>query len=133
VICFDTDVMSAFVRRNGGPASLARRVGVLDASEQSTTAITVGELLFGARRRGNRHLEGVLERLIGDLHVHSFDEAAARTYASLRADLESRGQPLADADLRIAAICVSLDLTLVTGNTQHFERVPALRVENWLE
>jgi len=44
----------------------------------------------------------------------------------------SAGQRLDDPDLRIAAICVAHDLTLVTGNVRHFERVPGLRVENWL-
>jgi len=36
-------------------------------------------------------------------------------------------------DLVIAAIALSRDLTLVTGNVRHFERIPGLRVENWLE
>ena len=35
--------------------------------------------------------------------------------------------------LVIAAIALSRDLTLVTGNVRHFERVPGLRIENWLE
>jgi tRNA(fMet)-specific endonuclease VapC len=34
--------------------------------------------------------------------------------------------------LQIAAIALARDLTLITGNTRHFERVPGLRVENWL-
>ena len=46
--------------------------------------------------------------------------------------LEAVGRPLEDADLQIAAICLAHDLTLVTGNVRHFERVPGLRVENWL-
>jgi tRNA(fMet)-specific endonuclease VapC len=44
-----------------------------------------------------------------------------------------RGQRLDGPDLRIAAIALSRDLTLVTGNVRHFERVPGLRIENWLE
>jgi tRNA(fMet)-specific endonuclease VapC len=46
--------------------------------------------------------------------------------------LEERGLPLADADLRIAAIALANDLTLVTGNVRHFRRIPDLAVENWL-
>ena len=33
----------------------------------------------------------------------------------------------------IASICLARDLTLVTGNGRHFDRVPRLRVENWLQ
>jgi len=40
---------------------------------------------------------------------------------------------LGDADLRIAAIALVRDFTVVTGNLRHFQRVPSLRVENWLE
>jgi tRNA(fMet)-specific endonuclease VapC len=35
--------------------------------------------------------------------------------------------------LRIAAIALVRDLTVVTANLRHFQRVPGLRVENWLE
>jgi tRNA(fMet)-specific endonuclease VapC len=32
----------------------------------------------------------------------------------------------------VASIAPARDLTLVTGNLRHFDRVPGLRVENWL-
>ncbi|HSR22290.1 MAG TPA: hypothetical protein VLW53_01985 [Candidatus Eisenbacteria bacterium] len=50
----------------------------------------------------------------------------------MRADLERSGRPLAEPDLRIAAIALAHDLTLVTGNGRHFSRIPGLRVESWL-
>ena len=130
--CFDTDVMSAIVRADGGPPSLARRLGVLDPSEQYTTSITVGELVYGARRRGSARLESDIDRAIAEVQVQPFDEPAARAYAEIRVELEAAGQRLEDADLRIAAICLAHDLTLISGNVRHFERVPGLRVENWL-
>jgi len=133
VICLDTDVMSAIVRPGGGPLQLARKLGVLDASEQCTTAITVGELVYGARKRQNPRLESDIDRTLAEVRVQPFEEAAARVFAEIRVQLESQGQRLDDADLRIAAICVAHDLTLITGNVRHFERVPGLRVENWLE
>ena len=133
MICLDTDVMSAIVRPGGGPLQLARKLGVLDASEQCTTAITVGELVYGARKRQNPRLESDIDRTLAEVRVQPFEEAAARVFAEIRVQLESQGQRLDDADLRIAAICVAHDLTLITGNVRHFERVPGLRVENWLE
>jgi len=32
-----------------------------------------------------------------------------------------------------AATALEEDLILVTGNTDHFERIPGLRIENWME
>jgi len=133
VICLDTDVASTIMRPGGGPSRLGRRLGTLEAATQYTTSITVGELLYGARKRGSQRLEREIERLLGgEVQIAAFDEPAARTYAEIRVELEAAGQRLEDADLRIAAICLARDLTLITGNVRHFERVPGLRVENWL-
>lgn len=34
-------------------------------------------------------------------------------------------------DLRIAAVALTNDATLITGNLSDFRRVPGLRVEDW--
>ena len=130
--CFDTDVLSATMRREPDLA-LVRRLAQLPPPEQFTTAITLGELLYGAERRGSDRLRKTVRELIaGALAILPFDQPAAEAYGSLRARLESSGEPLAEPDLRIASIALSRDLTLVTANLRHFARVPDLRVENWL-
>lgn len=131
--CLDTDVLSALMRRDP-PLSLVRRVAALGTTEQCTTSINLGELLYGAAKRGSdRLLRRVEELILSAGLVVAFDEPSARVYGSLRAALERGGRPLAEPDLRIASIALARDLTLVTGNTRHFGRVPGLRVENWLE
>ena len=40
---------------------------------------------------------------------------------------------LGTMDLKIAAIALVNDALLLTANRRDFERVPALRVENWLD
>jgi tRNA(fMet)-specific endonuclease VapC len=133
VFCLDTDVLSALMRRDP-PLSLIRRVAAVPGAEQCTTSITLGELLYGASRRGSERLAARIEELILSAGlVIPFDEPSARVYGGLRAELERAGRRLAEPDLRIASIALSRDLTLVTGNTRHFSRVPSLRVENWLE
>jgi tRNA(fMet)-specific endonuclease VapC len=71
--------------------------------------------------------------LSSNLEVLSFDEPAARIYGRVRAEMERRGTPIDEADLRIASIALARQLTVVTGNVRHFGRVPGLVVENWLE
>jgi tRNA(fMet)-specific endonuclease VapC len=132
VYCFDTDVLSATMRRDPH-LPLVRRLAQLPPSEQFTTAITLGELLYGAERRGSERLRARVRELLADaLTVLPFDEAAAETYGSLRAHLEAEGRRLDEPDLRIASIALSRDLVLVTANVRHFDRVPGLSVENWL-
>lgn len=130
--CFDTDILSATMRRDPH-LPLIRRLAQVPPTEQFTTAITMGELLYGAARRDSRRLSRQVRELIGGaLTVLPFDESAAEVYGSLRARLESEGRRLDEHDARIASIALSRELTLVTGNVRHFARVPDLRVENWL-
>lgn len=130
--CFDTDVLSAAIWRDP-PIGLIRRLGATPLPDQFTTAITIGEVLYGLERAQDAERAArVSEMLRYGPRVLPFDEAAAPIYASIRARLEREGRRLAEPDLRIAAICLSRDLTLVTGNVRHFSRIPDLRVENWL-
>ena len=130
--CFDTDVLSTVLKRDP-PMRLVRRLARLAPEAQFTTAITMGELLYGAARKGSARLVAkVREVLLQAQRILPFDEAAAEVYGPLRARLESEGRRLAEPDLRIACIVLSRELTLVTGNVRHFSRVPDLRVENWL-
>ena len=130
--CFDTDVLSAVMRRH--PAlGLVRRLAQVPPTEQFTTAITLGELLYGAFHRGSSALAQRVQQVVQlALAVLPFDEAAAEVHGPLRARLGTEGRRLAEPDLRIASIALANDLTLVTGKVRHFSRVPDLRVENWL-
>ena len=109
-------------------------MAAVPAEEQFTTAITVGEMVYGAQRSPRREylLRQLEERLWPMVRMLPFDRAAGETYGRLRAELERAGTSLAEPDLRIAAIAVARDLTVVTGNVRHFSRVPGLQVENWI-
>jgi tRNA(fMet)-specific endonuclease VapC len=131
--CFDTDVLSATIRP-APPLHLIRRLATLPPQEQFTTSITVGELIYGARRVGREDLSKRVEQVVRRAQtVLTFDTTAARTFGVLKATLESRGTPLAEPDLRIASIALSRGLILVTRNVRHFQRVPELTVENWID
>ena len=133
MFCFDTDVIGAALQPNP-PMHLIRRLARTPASEQCTTSVTVAELAYGAARHERVDLATRLRELIAAAQkVIPFDEAAADVYGSLRADLERNGVRLDEPSLRIASIALAHDLTLVTGNARLYDRVPRLRIENWLE
>ena len=66
------------------------------------------------------------------LEVALFDRDAAAAYGRLRAAIEQNGTPIGSMDLLIAAHALSLAVRVVTNNTRKFQRVPDLRVENWV-
>lgn len=94
--------------------------------------MSVGELAYGAAKARNPEAErGRVERLVGILDEGSLTKAVMMRFGLLKAELEAAGTPLADADLLIAATALEHDMTLVTGNTKHFARIPGLELENW--
>ena len=129
---FDTDTLSNLMKRS--PSSrLVRLMQSLPAGEQFTSSITLGELIYGARKKGSQRLLKQIQHLVNaSLPVLPFDADAARQYGEIRANLESRGISIGDSDIRIASIALVQGLTVVTGNLRHFQRVPNLNVQNWL-
>ena len=130
----DTDILSNLVKRTPSTVLIARLASV-PPEHQFTSSISLGELIYGAHRL-RTHTSLLLQRLDKtlppNLPVLPFDVAAARRYGAVRAELEHRGTPIGDADLRIGAIALARGLTVVTGNVRHFERIPDLLIENWL-
>lgn len=130
----DTDTLSALTKPSPSPA-LLMRIASTAPEDRTTSSVTLAELLFGAYRTGQRSAE-YLARIRGALPATPFvpfDDPAAEEYGRLRAYLEERGVPIGHEDTQIAAIALANDLAVVTGNVRHFERVPGLTVENWLE
>lgn len=131
----DTDILSNLLKR-APSTTLIAKLASMPIEQQFTSSITLGELVYGAyrlRTRASALLEQLEKTLLPNLPVLPFDAAAARQYGEVRAELERHGTLLGDADLRIGAIALVHGLTLVTGNVRHFQRIPGLPVENWLE
>jgi len=125
----DSDHCIAILRKK-----LDLRERVSPDEELATTAISVAELTHGANRSIHREDNlARLEVLLSALIILPFDEAAARRFGILKAELEKRGEPLDDLDLQIASISLENNLPLVTNNTRHFNRLNGLRLVNWLE
>ena len=131
---FDTDVLTTLLKPRP-PAKLLKRLADVPASKQFTSTITISEIVYGAHKsdRAEYHLHKLEAILLPTVNVIGFDAKAGYVTGEVRAYLEAKGQPLDFADLQIAGIALANDMSLVTGNTRHFVRVPNLRIENWLE
>jgi tRNA(fMet)-specific endonuclease VapC len=124
----DTDHCIAVLRQR-----LDLREKVKPDETLATTAISVAELTHGAQRSLHREDNlARLEVLLAALTVLPFDGPAARRFGFLKAELEVKGELLDDLDMQIASIAIENNLTLLTNNTKHFERIPELQLDNWL-
>lgn len=129
----DTNALSELVRHPDGPVAQTFRIKEKDPDCRLLTSIIVAcEVRFGLERRQALALGRRVELLFRTLPVAALEPGMDRIYASVRADLECRGEPIGQNDLLIAAHAIALDAVLVTDNIREFERVKGLRVENWL-
>jgi tRNA(fMet)-specific endonuclease VapC len=122
----DTNVVIAFFSGEG--AVVAR---VEQAAEILLSSVVVGELDFGARRSGRAQQN--LDR-IADLTAHTAvlacDENTAHHYGAIKQALLSKGRPIPENDIWIAATALQHDLILITRDG-HFSEIDGLKFEAW--
>jgi tRNA(fMet)-specific endonuclease VapC len=128
----DTSICSFILKRR--PPSIQARLESLPEDQVGVSTIVAAELRYGVARHPERTRIGLeVEDLLARLAVLPWDDAAARSYGDLRADLERKGTPIGGMDLLIAAHGLALDAVVVTNNRREFDRVPGLQIEDWLE
>ena len=77
----------------------------------------------------------VYRRLLSQLRIYcalrvlEFDERAAVEFARLRKELPRLGA----MDLKIAAITLSQQATLLSRNSRDFGQIAGLKLENWIQ
>ena len=105
----------------------------LHTGQMCISSITLAELLHGvAKSTKIEHNLRQVEDFVSRLEVLEYGSKAASHYGDIRTDLERKGKPIGVNDLHIAGHARSESLTLVTNNLREFERVEALRLENWV-
>ena len=131
----DTDMMSMLQRGHPG---VAAHFGHHQPYEVATTIITVEEQLSGwyallRRAKAPTDLVRVYGymsetvRFLGTLPILTFTDGAAGVYERLR----RRHPRIGRMDLRIGAIVIAHDATLVTRNLSDFKEIEDLVVEDW--
>jgi tRNA(fMet)-specific endonuclease VapC len=124
----DTDTVSFAIR---GQGRVAEQIVKRLPSELCMSAITVAELRYGAALRKSAKLNALIDTFTANIAVVAFDESTALHFGAVASQLAEQGSPIGELDTLIAAHALSLELTLITNNLKHFQRVPGLTVENW--
>jgi tRNA(fMet)-specific endonuclease VapC len=140
MILLDTDHVSILELLEGDlyPRLRARMNAIGDA-EFAIPIISVEEQMrgwLGRIRRAKNAREEVryyarLAKIVGffgNWQLAHFDDRAAEQFDQLRAQKIRIGT----MDLKIAAIALANGALLLSANRRDYEKVPGLRVENWL-
>jgi tRNA(fMet)-specific endonuclease VapC len=119
--------------KNHRPPEVLARFSKLPPGRVAMSAITYGELCFGAEKSSKpKEAHQILEHLIALIPVLPLDEHVSVHYGKIRQQLQAKGKPIGNNDLWIAAHALAGKLILVTNNEAEFKRVPGLKVENWV-
>jgi tRNA(fMet)-specific endonuclease VapC len=125
----DTDTCVEILR--GNEKVIRRRRGC--HAEVVTTEITASELYFGAANSINpQKNKKQVEKFLSTLKVMPIGHHGAQFFGVFKASLKAQGNLIPDADLWIASISRALNVTVVTGNTKHLERVPGVAIADWI-
>lgn len=124
----DTCTCIALIKEQPSVVEHVRKAGV---EQCKISDITLAELYFGAYKSGRKkHFDDVVE-IMNLFEQYSID--SLRKYGEIRWQLENNGKKIGDMDMFIAATALEEDLVVVTGNVDHFSRIPGLKIENWME
>jgi tRNA(fMet)-specific endonuclease VapC len=138
MLVLDTDHMSLLEWGGGDSMVLREQLADVAPGQVVTTIISYEEQVRGwmaylARARSLEQQVEAYHRLRRQLEnyrqipVLDFDQHAAAEFQRLR-----RMKPrIGTMDLKIAAIVLAHDATLLSRNVTHFRQVPELRIEDW--
>ena len=127
----DTNIVSYAIKSQ----YVALRQRYQDELRQDTvciSAITRAELRSGQARMqlGDKRIQAINEIFI-DTPTLAWTAQAADIYGKIDSVLIKTGRQIGMADAMIAAHALAENLTLVTHNVRHFERIDGLKIEDW--
>jgi tRNA(fMet)-specific endonuclease VapC len=131
----DTDILSEIIKR-ANPRIIAKANTYLNQFDKYTiSVITVMEIVEGwQKRKQEKRLQQFLT-IVTSQEILSFDLPEAVLAGKIYVDLETTGKRIGYPDFMIAAIAISHNLTLVTGNLSHYQRIQdlnyLLKLDNW--
>ena len=124
----DTDWVIDYMHRVG---RVVDRVAELTPAGIGMSVISLAELYEGVQRdvdpqHSERELDGFLERV----YLLEVDEEVCRIFGRERSRLRADGNLIGDMDLLIASTALRHELTLLSNNRRHFERIEGLAIES---
>lgn len=128
----DTDILSALMRREEVALEYARDYLAFHP-QLSISLITRYEVMRGLKAKNASAQLKRFDILCASLEVLPPSDAIIERAADIYADLHQKGRLIGDADILIAAPALEHSRVLATNNTNHYNRIQDLVLENWLQ
>ena len=132
LVLLDADIVSYFLR--GLPPVVKRCKEHLDNGDLiGISSITAFELRYGIEAKQPKvNVEGYLRALAEEVKVFPFGIEAAFEAGVIRSRQAKMGRPSGNYDQLLAGHAIALNALFVTNNTKHFNGIPKLLLENWM-
>ncbi len=128
----DTNTCIYIIKRK--PVEVIDRFRQLQISQVSISSITLSELEYGVIKSSKpeqNHL--ALAQFLAPMEMLPYGDEAAQHYGKVRVYLEKQGTLIGSLDMLIAAHALSTGCILITNNVKEFDRVPNLKINNWVK
>ena len=111
---------------------VTRRLEELAPAGLALSIISLAELYEGVfYSRDPVESEAALQRFLDpELTILGMDEETYKIFGKERGRLRTAGALIGDCDLLIGSTALRHNLTLLTNNRRHFERIEGLRIES---
>lgn len=124
----DTNICISMLKNKYG---VREAISKVNAKNCYVSEVVLGELYFGASFSNNKN-----ERLkdvafiIEHFKVIPISETLP-LFGDMKAELKRNGTLIDDFDILIGCAAIVSNLTMVTDNVKHLERLPGIVIENW--
>lgn len=126
----DTDILSELFKKH--PKVEVKAQEYLQKHTRFTIShIQKYEILKGLKAKKADKQIGIFKRFCAKNDIVSITDDVIVKAADIYVLLREKGNLISDADILVAAIAIVNNLVLVTNNTNHFSRIPGLRLDNW--
>ena len=106
-----------------------RRLEELFTYGVGMSVMSLAELYDGLAGSKNPDTDAeALNLFLEAVELVQLDDAACRVFGAESARLRGQGIGIGDMDILIGATAISNNLTLLTNNTRHFERMQGVRI-----
>ena len=126
----DTNICIHFFR---GKFDLIDKLNEVGIENCAISEITLAELVFGAENSTNPEKNHkLIEILIEKITILPIFDSIMQ-YGKQKARLRKQGLMISDFDLFIGCTALENNLIMVTENSNEFERIEGIKIENWIK